>query len=214
MFARVLWQLSVALACALAGCVKAYQAPSVNEPHALLKVRRVYHGAPGSWYQSSIYIGDELLSTEDGSTRPAPARNSATLVRPGAIRVTVGSSFWHTEHHWVSEVYTEDVPYTATETYVENSMIGCPTGVLSCARTATRTVIKYRTETKSRMVWKTVHVKDDDCQRFAVRKFEPNHIYALQYTYAGASHCTITCLEQYAATTAEGSAFKACRVPP
>jgi hypothetical protein len=83
MFARLLWRLSLAGLCALAGCVKSYQVPSLNEPHSLLKVRRVYHAAPGSRYQNSIYIHEELLSREDGSTRPAPPRSSATRRRAG-----------------------------------------------------------------------------------------------------------------------------------
>ena len=213
MSTHVFWQLSLVLVCTLAGCVKEYRQSSLNEPHALLKVRRVYHAAPGFWYKSSIYIDDELLASEDGSTRPAPAKSSATLVRPGIARMSVGTSFWHTEQQWIPETYTVDIPYSHTETYVENSSIGCPSGVLTCSRTATRTVTKHRTETRTRIVWRQVTVQDDDCERVAVQKFEPNHTYALQFTYVGASHCTITCLEQYAAKTAESSTFEPCRAP-
>src|SRR5688572_24865158 len=34
----------------------------------------------------------------------------------------------------------------------------------------------------------------------------------LQYTYAGESRCTITCLEQFANSSREASAFRPCKV--
>jgi len=216
MRARLLRGLSLALVWSLAGCVKAYQAPALNEPHALLKLRRVFHAGPGTWRDFTIYIGDERLSEERASTRPAPPGHSATRVRPGPVRVTFGSTFWHTEMRWVSETYTESVPYTELETYSETVHHGCPAANLTCSRqeTRTRSVTRYRTETKTRMVWKPFDVVDDRCQRYAIQAFDPGHTYTMQYTYAGASRCSITCLEQFKSDAPEGSAYRPCRVPP
>ena len=204
----------VMLAFALAGCVKPYQVPTANEPHALLKLRRVYHASPGQWRNTYMNIGDEQLAHECEYSRIDPPRMTATRVRPGAERVSMSSKFSHEETHWVTEIYTEQVPYTETETYTETTSFGCPFGQTSCTRTATRSVTKYRSETKTRTAPKTVEVTDDYCERFSVQLFERDHVYLLQYTYAGIGHCLITCLEQVATDAPEGSTFHPCRRPP
>ena len=216
MRARLLRTLSLLLLAARAGCVKAYEPPALSEPHALLKLRRVYHAAPGAWRRSSIYIGDEQLMHQSESNRPAPAAHSSPRVRPGPVRATFGSTFWHTEVRWVSETYTESVPYSDFETYTETVHHGCPSTTTFCSRQETRTrwVTRYRTETKTRMVWKPVDVMDDACQRFAVRAVEAGHTYTMQFTYTGASHCSIVCFEQYRTEAPPGSAYRPCRVPP
>jgi hypothetical protein len=213
--ARLLRTLSLVLLASLAGCVKAYQPPALNEPHALLKLRRVFHAPPGMWRQSSIYIGDERLMEQSEPNRPAPAAHSATRVRPGAVKVTFDNTFWHSEMRWVSETYLESVPYSALESYSETVHHGCPPSSMVCSRqeTRTRSVTRTRTETKTRMVWKPVDVLDDACQRFIVRAFEPGHVYSMQYTYTGASRCSIVCLEQFRTETPPGSAYRPCLVP-
>lgn len=210
MRARLLLTLS------LAGCIKTYEPPGLNEPHALLKLRRVFHTAPGQHRNLRIFIGEDELLHQQEPALAAPAETTATRVRPGATRVTFETTFWHTEMQYVSETYIEQVPYTDTETYTENVPVPCSTtSMVNCTRpeTRTRTVTKYRSESKTRWVWKPVDVVDDRCNRFAVLAFEPSRTYALQYTYTAASHCGITCLEQFTTATPEGSSFRPCQVP-
>jgi hypothetical protein len=217
MRARLQLPLSAALFLSLAGCVKTYEPPALNEPHALLKLRRVFHSAPGQHRRLRILVEDEQLLGQEEPSTAAPAETTATRVRPGASRVTFEATFWHTEMRQVSETYTEQVPYIATETYTETVNEPCSSpSPFPCTRqeTRTRTVTKYRSETKTRWVWKEVDVIDDYCKRFAVQLFERDHTYALQYTYTGASRCGITCLEQFVTATPEGSAFQPCHVPP
>jgi hypothetical protein len=214
MHASLLQRVILALTFALAGCIKPYQIPGPNEPHALLKLRRVYHAAPGSHRSTRVLIGEEQLAGLQEYSRQEPALTSVTRIRPGAERVSVGSKFYHSELKWVTETYFVDVPYSDTETYTETTSFGCPSGQLTCTRTATRTVTKHRTEWKTRTVSKWVDVTDDYCERFSVQLFERSHVYLLQYTYAGLGRCLITCLEQVAADNPEGSTFQPCPRPP
>jgi hypothetical protein len=212
MRARLLLTLSLSLA----GCIKNYEPPGLNEPHALLKLRRVFHTAPGEYRRLRILVGEEQLLDKREPARAAAAETTATLVRPGVNELTFELTFWHTEWRMVTETYTEQVPYTDTETYTETVHEPCSTPqAFPCTRqeTRTRTVTKYRSETKTRQVLKQEDVLDDYCRRSEVRVFEHAHTYALQYTYTGASRCSITCLEQFATNTPEGSSFRPCLVP-
>ena len=170
------------------GCVKAYQAPTADQPHAVVKIRRAYHVSAGTNLQEYANIGEFRALAEQRAASQSEARTTALLVHPGPARWKVGSEFSHTELRMVREQYSQQVPYHATETY------SCGTG--TSHRMCTRSVTRYRTETKWRTVQKQVKVSDGACHGAAAHQARQGSVYLLQYSYSGPKVCSLQCMEQ------------------
>ena len=72
-------------------CVKAYQAPTADQPHALVKIRRAYHVSAGTDLHEYANIGEFRALVEQRAASQSEARTTAILVHPGPARWKVGS---------------------------------------------------------------------------------------------------------------------------
>jgi len=88
----------------------------------------------------------------------------------------------------VHEPYTEQVPHQEMESY------NCGTG--GSYRTCTRSVTRYRSETKYRWVNRVVEVPDGDCASSLTFAPAVGHVYLLEYTYRDHRACALSCFEQ------------------
>ena len=186
-------------------CVKAYQAPTADQPHALVKIRRAYHVSAGTDLHEYANIGEFRALVEQRAASQSEARTTAILVHPGPARWKVGSEFSHMELRMVREQYSQQVPYTALETY------NCGSG--TSYRTCTRSATRYRTETRWRTVQKHVRVSDGACHGAAAHQARQGSVYLLQYSYSGPKVCSLQCLEQ---RPVDGQQFQsvACQPAP
>jgi hypothetical protein len=131
----------------LAGCVvPPYQAPTANEPHAVVQVRRVYKTIAGTELDDHTYIDGQVALADQASPEAAKfERVSSVLVYPRPTWLGVGSSFYHLEQRYVYESYLDNETYNTTETYYCGSSYSC-----------TRTVTRTRLVTKWHYVYKYV----------------------------------------------------------
>jgi len=189
----------------LCGCVHKYEAPLANQPHAVVKIRRAYASHAGSTLSESAFIGKYQVMAQDRPAELDETQTTAVRVHPGPIAWNVSSAYTHTEMQRVQEHYTEQVPYTTTETY------SCGTG--TSYRTCTRTVTRYNTQSKTRWVTKQVTVTDAACSSQTRQLAEVGHVYLLQYSYTAHDICSLLCVEQ--APRADGHFdTKPCTAPP
>jgi hypothetical protein len=168
-----------------------YRPPTANEPHAVVKFRRVYQESPGTSLHEVLMIGEESLFRQGSSSSRASAPlNDALLIHPGQAVFAARSSFSHTELKSVQETYYEQQSYQATESY------SCGTG--SSFRTCTRSVTRYRSVPRQRWVTKHVEVTDSSCssQRSLVPRV--GGVYLLELAYRASGACTLSCYEQIA----------------
>lgn len=172
-----------------AGCVKHYRPPTVDEPHAVVKVRRAYHTNAGTRLSEHAFIGDFQVISEHRPSRLDETRTTAVRVRPGPVSWTVGSGYSHTVRRMVRERYTVRTPYTARESYSCGSSS-------SGSRTCTRSVTRYRSENRWRTVTRDVQVSDGRCAMQLSHIAEVGRSYLLQYSYSGPDICSLQCIEQ------------------
>ncbi len=189
-----------------AACVPAYRAPRLDEPHAVLKVRRSYLSKAGTSLHEDLRIDDHRAFEAGVRAGDVDApRIDALLVHPRPGTFSFSSQFSHVENQFVTESYSVQVPYTV------NSYGTCGYGrsSYSCSQTTTH----YRTEYRTRQVWKDVVIDDGTCHlrlRFAP---SPNGIYLLEYQYLEPRECRLTCFEQRA--NPDGTFENTpCLVPP
>lgn len=186
MIIRVLVLVALAMT---SSCVRRYRPPSATEPHAVVKLRRVYETHAGTGLHERVLIGKEKgferQSPAEETTAPA---NDAILVHPTPETFRVESSFGHTESRQVQEQYFDQEPYQDTEQY------DC--GTYKSPRRCSRSVTKYRSRMKWRTVTKMVEVNDGACAQSVSVAPEAGHAYLLQFTYHGPNQCHLTCFEQ------------------
>ncbi len=89
---------AVAIAGALvASCVRQYEPPDVREPHAIVRVRVVYHGAPGPQLEEHVRLnGRKIAMPEFRNLRNVPV-TEPVRVRPGNSEWTFDADFYHLE---------------------------------------------------------------------------------------------------------------------
>lgn len=198
MSARAL-ALAVPLVGAL-GCVHEYRPPTVEEPHAVVKLRRTYDALAGTRLaeRADVDTKDEatsgrVLQTQVDATLGATPRIDGVLVHPGPLRLDVGSSFFHLENRQVQESYQVQVPYPTTESYDCSSGYGATRSY----RTCTRMVTHYRSETRYRTVTRAVEVSDGECRAGVIFRPLAGRVYLVDYGYRGPGSCAITCVEQH-----------------
>jgi hypothetical protein len=188
----------------LSGCVHKYEAPLANQPHALVKIRRAYASHAGSTLSETAFIGEYQVMEQDRAAELDETQTTAVRVHPGPVAWKVSSAYTHTETQRVQENYTEQEPYTTTESY------SCGTG--TNYRTCTRTVTRYHSRQKTRWVNKQVTVVDAECSSETRQLAEVGHVYLLQYSYTAHDICSLLCVEQ--APRADGQFdTKPCTVP-
>jgi hypothetical protein len=195
---RAVWSLA---SIGLVGCVHKYEAPLANQPHAIVKIRRAYASHAGTTLSEAAFIGKYQVLEQERGAELDETQTTAVRVHPGPIAWKVRSTYTHTEMRRVQERYTEQEPYTTTERY------SC--GTSTCSRTVTR----YRSQSKTRWVNRQVTVTDATCTSQARQLAEVGHVYLLQYSYTGPEICSLLCVEQ--APRADGQFdSKPCAVPP
>ena len=184
---------SVLCCCLLLGCVRNYKPPGPDEPHALVKLRRVYLEPKGPLLREHFEIAEYQLMNEAGDATSGP-RTQAVRVRPGPLAWKLTATYFHHETRMVQESYTVQEPYTTSERYQCGTSHS--SGTYSSPRYCSRTVTKYRSKTKYRTVPRTVEVSDGSCEaqdRFVHRE---GLNYLIQYRFSDDAVCRLTCLEQ------------------
>jgi hypothetical protein len=182
-----------------AACVPPpYEPPTASEPHAILKLRRVYETTAGTRLGETCDVNGTRALAEGAASALAKApRVSAILVHPIPAKLHLINGFSHTELRTVTEAYTVQEPYTTMESY------SCGTG--TSFQTCTRTVTQYRTETRYRTVLKNVVVSDGSCGRTLYFAPVVGHVYLVDFTYREADVCSATCIEQVGLEQEDGT---------
>lgn len=166
-----------------------YRPPTANEPHAVVKFRRVYQESPGTSLNELLMIGEESLFRQGlSSSRASAPLNDAVLIHPRGAVFAASSAFSHTELRRVQETYYEQQPYHTTESY------SC--GTSGSFRRCTRYVTRYRSVAKQRWVTKYVSITDSSCS--SQRSLLPREggVYLLELAYRASGSCTLSCYEQ------------------
>jgi hypothetical protein len=198
--------LVIGFACAVAGCVPPYRPPTADQPHATIKVRRVYEKVAGTRLDELVRIEGHSALTQnvEASLATAP-RTDGLLVHPRPARVDLASTFLHQEMRTVQEPYTETTYELATESY------SC--GTLNSYQTCTRMVSRPRSVTKYRLVTKLVDVTDAQCSKALVIAPADGHLYLVDYTFQAQGVCTASCVEQVAVAADGSFANRPCPLP-
>jgi hypothetical protein len=198
--------LALSLVLTTAACVPPYRAPRLDEPHAVVKLRRSYLSKAGTSLHEQLRIDDHQAYEAGVHAGDVDApRIDALLVHPRAGTFSFSNQFFHVERRFVTESYAVQVPYTV------NSYGTCGYGSssYSCSRTSTQ----YRTEYRTRQVWKNVVVDNGTCHLRLRVAPAPNGIYLLEYQYLEPGECRFTCFEQHA--NPDGTFQNTpCLVPP
>lgn len=183
-------------------CVPPYKPPTLDQPHAVLKLRRSYDTIAGYQLEEAVDIEEHSALRQSTLSRLAQAaRTDALLVHPLPSTVEVFARFFHVEMQLVHE------SYQVSHTTYDYESYDCSSGFGSnrTFRTCSRTVPHTRYETRYRDVWRQVPVTDGACSsafRFAPRD---GRVYLMQYTYHDQSVCSLSCYEQI---PEEGGTFK------
>lgn len=182
--------LVMALIGAALGCfTPRYGPPTATEPHAIVKIRRVYEESAGSELADVVRIDGRVALRESAARqRAATARTSSVLVHPRPAQLEIRSEFYHHEMRSVSESYQVPETYTTSESY------SCGYG--SSARTCTRSVSHTRYRTAHRTVTRNVTVVDAACSDGFALSPQAGHIYLVDFTYRSPADCAATCIEQ------------------
>ena len=92
-----MWLIVLAgAASALGGCVRHYREPSLEEPHALVRVRVVRHAWAGPMIDESVRLGPYAIAMPREGRQPSIA---AIRVRPEPAEWRFETTFFHTEQH-------------------------------------------------------------------------------------------------------------------
>jgi hypothetical protein len=188
---------AVTMASSVASCVQPYRPPTDDEPHATLKIRRVYEKTAGTRLDEVCAVeGHPALTTATATPVAGAPLADGFLIYPRPARVDMKSTFSHQQWQNVTEAYTEQVPHMDMETY------NCGFG--TSYRTCSQMVTHYRSETKYRTVTRLVDVTDSACSLSLFIAPAVGHTYLVDFTYRDQGVCAATCIEQIA-THSDGS---------
>jgi hypothetical protein len=177
------------LALATACLPPPYRPPTANEPHAVVKFRRVYQESPGTSLDEVLMIGEESLFRQGlSSSRASAPLNDALLIHPRDATFAAQSWFSHSDLRRVQETYYEQESYQATESY------SC--GTSGSFRMCTRSVTRYRSVPRQRWVTKNVSVIDSSCSSQRSLLPRVGGVYLLELAYRASGSCTLSCYEQ------------------
>lgn len=151
---------------ALTACRPVYREPSVNEPHAVVKVRIRHHATPGPRMQQIVRLDEESV--------PFETQTFAVRVRPKPSTFELGTVFSHV----TPQIRTRQV----SESYACGSSYGG----------GTRYCTRYRTETYTDYVT----VIDATCDRRLQLLPRVSETYLLQYDFYANDECSLKCFVQ------------------
>lgn len=184
-------RLAVVFAACGSACVPTYEPPRMDQPHAVIKLRRTYEQVAGALLQESVHIEDHAaLRQREVAGVAATPRTDALLAHPVPSTFEVASNFFHVEQRLVTERYTVPLHRYHTESY------SCGFGQFP--RSCSRSVSTTSYDTRYRTVLRSVEVSDGSCAR--ALRFWPRdgRAYLLQYTYSAHGVCSLSCFEQQA----------------
>jgi hypothetical protein len=182
----------VAILAHVDACVPEYHPPTARDPHATLKVRRVYERTGGTSLVEHCDVDDHrALDTRLDTAVASAPHADAFLIYPRPAKIDIASKFVHTEMRSVAERYSEQQPYLANESY----SCGGPGSFQTCSRMVTH----YQTVWKTRYVIKPVDVTDSACRDELFLAPAVGHVYLIDFTYRDNGACVASCLEQVAA---------------
>jgi hypothetical protein len=181
------------LSLVLSGCVRAYRPPSLEEPHAVLKLRRSYAAIYGERLSEVLLIDKRrAFSRYDAAGSATLPRNAAVLIHPKPAQIVVGADFTHQEWRWISETYYETEYFTVYDSYQR------------------RSVTQSRQVPRTRMVQRLVTITDARCKAKYGLEPEAGRTYLLQYTFQDDEVCQLACYEQL---PGPGDTFQQVRCP-
>jgi hypothetical protein len=168
----------------------------VDEPHALLKLRRVYNLLKGPQLNEQVLLNEHSIRELETKATKTP-QTDAVRIRPGPAELEIRSSFFRTETRWVQETYTE---------YRRD-----PCGYTRSASGITQTRYCSKSIPRRRLVPRVVQVPLGSCQAKVTLQAVQSMMYLLQYSFNDAGHCSLSCFQQ--TPTANGG-FANQRCPP
>ena len=172
-------------------CTQAYRPPTVDEPHALVKLRRTYEKAVGSRLTETAAIeGQLVLHTSAESRTASTPRTDALLVHPLPAPFVFAAKFTHWELRSELETRYEQETYWVEESY--------ECGSYDHPRSCTRSAMRFRSVPKQQQVTNSVEVADGECSRALQLAPSRDHVYLLQFTYQDSGACALSCYEQVA----------------
>lgn len=173
----------------VAACVPAYRAPTFDQPHSTLKLRRLYARSAGEFLSEQLLVdGRQAYGITVPSGSAAVPRTDAILVHPRAGRLAMSSVFFHEETNPEDQSTWVDVPYDDVESY------DC--GTPDLPQTCTRTVTKSRSELHHETVYRTVDVTDASCHREIAIEPAVDDLYLLQFDFVESGVCRLSCFQQ------------------
>lgn len=188
------------------GCALPYKPPTRDQPHAVLKLRRTYQISGGTHMREGLSIdGHDAFGAQDARSAASTVRTDAILVHPRTAEMRVAAGFFHTEMRPVQESYTVQIPYSTFESY------NC--GTSGSYQMCSRTVTRYRSETRYRTVIRAVEVSDGSCATAAWLSPALNGSYLLEYEYAHDGLCRLACFEQVPGATPGQFDSRRCELP-
>jgi hypothetical protein len=177
-FAFPLVRALLPLVLALPGCHAAYVAPSASEPHALLKVRVVYHQAFAGELTQRVSIGGALVPVLRPSGTLSVPETTAVRVAPAPFTLEVASEFARVEARLVTLPVQVPYPPGCVQPGAPN-LTGSPL--------CTRMRVEYQTRTVSE------RVPIASCVRALGLVPQAGEELLVQYDFEGPGRCALHC---------------------
>lgn len=173
----------------LSACVRRFEEPRPDEPHAVVKVRIVHHAQPGPRLAQVVRWNEHEVALRP-PTGYVPAESlRAIRVRPEPARWSFGATYFHT------------VTRTEWRTDFRTERYACGTERSGSGRfSTTRTRYCSRQVPQRRLVTVTDRIVDGACQGAVLHQPIAGAMYVVQYDYFGGDRCTVQCLRQVGAT--------------
>lgn len=171
------------LAAALIGCIPRFEQPAPNEPHAVVKLRVVYHASLGVSLREAIIFNGFLVELGRDLRSVGVPVTRAVRVPPASADWSFTTRYFHVERRLETRYVTERHA-CGTET----------TGYGQYRSTRTR----YCDRQVARQEWVSRDVVDDECSGAARFVARVGRVYVLQYDYFGSGRCSLSCFEQIA----------------
>lgn len=98
-------------------CVPDYRPPELGAPHAVARLRLAYHAWSGTLLEQTVMVDGSAVKDV-----PAPAQAAAgpatrtVLLRPGTVRWTIQSAFFHNDVSTHAESFTSTEAHSCNDT--------------------------------------------------------------------------------------------------
>jgi hypothetical protein len=172
---------ALSLASGLACGPPRFVEPKASDPHAVVKIRVVYHARPGPSLRETITLDTFQVAQGSAERQIEYPFTRALRVPPRPTRWGVNATFYHSESRQVQVQVAERY---ACGTYQSGSG--------PYATTITNYCTRYRTETRTQ----SVPVDDAVCNESLNQVVRAGAAYLVQYDFYDEGKCTLTCSEQ------------------